>query len=126
MINQLVTKHLAAAFSGALRDAVQPFTGTRKGSAGEYDPVLGEYVGGASLSYTGRGVFGGYNDLEIQATQVKITDTKLTCLQAEITTIPQVDDVITNNDNDLRVMSIKQDPTSSIWIMQLRGLNDVV
>lgn len=123
MINALINKHLPKAFDTQLKDAVTAFTATRKGATGEYDPVLGEYVGGADISYTGRGVISNYNKEELQATQIEITDVKLLCLQIESTIAPQVDDVITANNVARRVLNVSQDATSSLWVMQLRGLN---
>lgn len=123
MINAIINKHLPKAFDTQLIDAITTFTGTRKGATGEYDPVLGEYVGGADISYTGRGVISSYNKEEIQATQIEITDVKLLCLQIESTIAPQVDDVIMANNVARRVLNVSQDATSSLWLLQLRGLN---
>lgn len=123
MINALINKHLPKAFDNQLKDAITAFTGTRKGATGEYDPVLGEYVGGADISYTGRGVISNYKKEELQATQIEITDVKLLCLQIESTIAPQVDDVITANNVARRVLNVSQDATSSLWLLQLRGLH---
>lgn len=123
MINALINKHLPKAFDTQLKDAITTFTATRKGATGEYDPVLGEYVGGADISYTGRGVISNYKKEELQATQIEITDVKLLCLQIESTIAPQVDDIITVGDVDRRVLNVSQDATSSLWVMQLRGLH---
>lgn len=125
MINAIINKHLPKAFDNQLIDAISTFTATRKGSSGEYDPVLGEYVGGADISYTGRGVLSSYKKEELQALQVELTDVKLLCLQIESTIAPQVDDIITVGDVDRRVLNVSQDPTSSLWLLQLRGLVDV-
>lgn len=122
MINALINKHLPKAFDGALKDAVKPFTASRQGTSQVYDPVEDEYVGATSVTYTGRGVFGSYSTLERQDTQIDITDTKLTCVQIEVTSQPEIDDIITMQGQELRVLNIDQDPTSSIWIMQLRGV----
>lgn len=125
MINAIINKHLPKAFDNQLKDAISTFTGTRKGATGEYDPVLGEYVGGADISYTGRGVLSSYKKEELQALQVELTDVKLLCLQIESTIAPQVDDIITVGDVDRRVLNVSQDPSSSLWLLQLRGLVDV-
>lgn len=123
MINAIINKHLPKAFDNQLKDAVTTFTATRKGASGEYDPVLGEYVGGADISYTGRGVLSSYKKEELQAVQVELTDVKLLCLQIESTIAPKVDDVITANNVARRVLNVSQDPSSSLWVLQLRGLN---
>lgn len=123
MINAIINKHLPRAFDNQLKDAVTAFTATRKGTGGAYDPELGEYVGAADITYSGRGTFGGYSTMEAQATQVETTDVKLTALQIEVTDTPKVDDVIVADGQDRRVMDVSQDPTKSIWILQLRGIN---
>lgn len=125
MINAIINKHLPKAFDNQLKDAISTFTATRKGASGEYDPVLGEYVGGADISYTGRGVLSSYKKEELQAVQVELTDVKLLCLQIESTIAPKVDDVITANNVARRVLNVSQDPSSSLWVLQLRGLVDV-
>lgn len=122
MINALINKHLPKAFDNPLRDTVTSFTATRKGVGGVYDPILDEYVGSPDVNYTGRGIFGSYSTLEIQATQIDITDVKLTCLQIEVTQSPKVDDIIKADGQDRRVLAVSQDPSQSIWILQLRGL----
>ena len=123
MINAIINKHLPRAFDNQLKDAVTAFTATRKGTGGAYDPELGEYVGAADINYSGRGTFGSYSTMEAQATQIETTDVKLTALQIEVTDTPKVDDVIVADGQDRRVMDVSQDPTKSIWILQLRGLN---
>ncbi len=123
MINQLVTKHLAAAFSGVLSDTVSTFTATRAGTGGYYDPEIGDYVDVGDTNYAGRGIFSAFNDFEIQASQVDINDIKLICLQAEVTLKPKVDDIIVQDGKERNVLSVKEDPASATWIVQLRGLN---
>ena len=125
MIKNLVTSSLAKAFDGALRDTVTPFLASRKGTGGYFDPELGDYVDGADVTYTGRGVFGSYNDFEIQANQIDINDVKLTCLQDEVGDKPKVDDTIIHEDTSHSVISVKQDPSGSTWTIQLRGLANV-
>lgn len=122
MIKALLDKHLSKAFDNQLTDAVTPFTATRKGLQGEYDPITDSYES-SDIEYSGRGVFESYKDFEVQATQIDITDVKLTCLQSEVTNTPQIDDVITADEQSRRIVNVSQDPTSSIWIIQLRGLN---
>ena len=68
-------------------------------------------------------MFGSYKAQEIQATQIETTDVKLTCLQSEVEQAPQVDDIITADSIERRVMSVSQDPAHSTWMIQLRGLN---
>ena len=132
MINAIATKAISQAFDKSLRDAVLPFTGSRKGFGGDggvYDPIRDEYVSGdgstGDITYTGRGVFGKFADSELLSNGINITDTKLTCLVAEVSEVPQVDDIITFNklgEKSLRVLNVSADPTNTAYTIQLRGI----
>lgn len=151
MINAILSKHLPRAFDNQLRDAVRSFEGSRKGTGGTYDPITDTYVGNTDVTYSGRGVFGSYKIEETRDTQIGLKDVKLTCLQIEVTKIPvyryadktrfanryyyiaplgdvvthpKPDDIVVQGDNEYRIIDVKRDPTSSIWIMQLRGIDD--
>lgn len=123
MINALITKHLGKAFDNHLSDAVYLFTATRKGEGGMYDPVEDVYVGSVDTNYSGRGTLEDYSVEEIQATQIDINDVKLSALQAEVTNKPKIDDIITIDGQDRRVMMVSPDGVQAMWVMQLRGLN---
>ena len=132
MINAIATKAISQAFDKSLKDAVLPFTGSRKGFGGDggvYDPIRDEYVSGdgstGDITYTGRGVFGKFSDSELLSNGINITDTKLTCLVAEVSEVPQVDDIITFNklgEKSLRVLNVSADPTNTAYTIQLRGI----
>ena len=132
MINAIATKAIGQAFDKSLKDAVLPFTGSRKGFGGDggvYDPVRDEFVSGdgstGDITYTGRGVFGKFADSELLSNGINITDTKLTCLVAEVGEVPQVDDIITFNklgEKSLRVMNVSVDPAQVAYTVQLRGV----
>ena len=132
MINAIATKAISQAFNKSLRDAVLPFTGSRKGFGGDggvYDPIRDEYVSAdgttGDISYTGRGVFGKFSDSELLNNGINITDTKLTCLIAEVSEVPRVDDIITFNklgEKSLRVLNVSADPTNTAYSIQLRGI----
>ena len=132
MINAIATKAISQAFDKSLKDAVLPFTGSRKGFGGDggvYDPIRDEYVSGdgstGDITYTGRGVFGKFSDSELLSNGINITDTKLTCLVAEVSEVPQVDDIITFNklgEKSLRVLNVSADPTNTAYSIQLRGI----
>ena len=131
-INAIATKAISQAFDKSLKDAVLPFTGSRKGFGGDggvYDPIRDEYVSAdgttGDISYTGRGVFGAFSDSELLSNGINITDTKLTCLVAEVSEIPKVDDMISFNklgEKSLRVMNVSADPTNTAYSIQLRGI----
>mgnify|MGYP006877691702 FL=1 len=132
MINAIATKAISQAFDKSLKDAVLPFTGSRKGFGGDggvYDPIRDEFVSAdgttGDISYQGRGVFGAFSDSELLSNGINITDTKLTCLVAEVSEVPQVDDIITFNklgEKSLRVMNVSADPTNTAYSIQLRGI----
>ena len=132
MINAIATKAISQAFDKSLKDAVLPFTGSRKGFGGDggvYDPIRDEYVSAdgttGDISYQGRGVFGKFADSELLSNGINITDTKLTCLVAEVSEIPKVDDMISFNklgEKSLRVMNVSADPTNTAYSIQLRGI----
>ena len=132
MINAIATKAISQAFNKSLKDAVLPFTGSRKGFGGDggvYDPIRDEYVSAdgstGDISYQGRGVFGAFGDSELLSNGINITDTKLTCLVAEVSEIPKVDDIITFNklgEKSLRVLNVSADPTNTAYSIQLRGI----
>jgi len=132
MINAIATKAISQAFDKSLKDAVLPFTGSRKGFGGDggvYDPIRDEFVSSdgstGDITYTGRGVFGKFSDSELLSNGINITDTKLTCLVAEVSEIPKVDDMISFNklgEKSLRVMNVSADPTNTAYSIQLRGI----
>ena len=132
MINAIATKAISQAFNKSLRDAVLPFTGSRKGFGGDggvYDPISDTYTNPTGetgdITYTGRGVFGAFGYSELLNNGIDITDTKLTCLVAEVSEIPKVDDMISVNklgEKSLRVMNVSVDPAQVAYTVQLRGI----
>ena len=131
-INAIATKAISQAFDKSLKDAVLPFTGSRKGFGGDggvYDPIRDEFVSAdgttGDISYTGRGVFSAFSDSELLNNGINITDTKLTCLVAEVSEVPRVDDMISVNklgEKSLRVLNVSADPTNTAYSIQLRGI----
>ena len=133
MINAIATKAISQAFNKSLRDAVLPFTGSRKGFGGDggvYDPIRDEYVSGdgstGDISYTGRGTFGEFSSQELVSNGIDIKDTKLTALVAEVSEVPKVDDEITftrlGKEEKLRIMSVSVDNAQVAYSIQLRGI----
>ena len=114
-----ITADIKEAFNTDLADAVKPFTGSRT-VQGEpsIEDILTNTVGSNSttINYSGRGVFGSYSEFEVDGEAIKANDVKLTALQSEITTRPQLDDLI----NGYQVVAVQQDPASVTWNLQLR------
>lgn len=104
---------IAAAFDTDLADAVRSFTGSRV-VAGEYDPVTGSST--TTVTYAGRGVFGGYSVQEADGQHILATDTKLVALQSETTDTPQEGDTI----DGLEVVRVQKDPAAASWTLTLR------
>ena len=114
-----ITADIKEAFNTDLADAVKPFTGSRT-VQGEpsIEDILTNTVGSNSttINYSGRGVFGGYSEFEVDNESIMANDVKLTALQSEVTTRPQLDDVI----NGYQVVAVNQDPASVTYTIQLR------
>ena len=118
-LHGLITADIKDAFNTDLADAVKPFTGSRtvQGEPSVED-ILTNTVGSNStiINYSGRGVFSSYKEIEIDNESILANDVRLTALQSEVTTRPQLDDVI----NGYQVVAVNQDPSSTIWNLQLR------
>ena len=114
-----ITADIKDAFDTDLADAVQPFTGIRT-VQGEpsIEDILTNTVGSNSttINYSGRGVFSSYAEIEVDNESIMANDVKLTALQSEVTTRPQLDDVI----NGYQVVAVNQDPASVTYTIQLR------
>ena len=114
-----ITADIKDAFDTDLADAVKPFTGSRT-VQGEpsIEDILTNTVGSNSttINYSGRGVFGSYSEFEVDGEAIKANDVKLTALQSEVTTRPQLDD----NINGYQVVAVNQDPASITYTIQLR------
>ena len=114
-----ITADIKDAFNTDLADAVQPFTGSRT-VQGEpsIEDIFTNTVGSNSttINYSGRGVFGSYSEFEVDGEAIKANDAKLTALQSEVTTRPQLDDVI----NGYQVVAVNQDPAMVTYTIQLR------
>lgn len=129
-VRDKVQTKVAKAFDGKLADAVRSFSCIKEGP-GEYDPETGGYTPTVT-GYQGRGVFGGYSVSETDGTNILITDTKLTVLQSELIKVdadgptgelvePGVDDILTGNGLEYRVVDWGQDPASASFTIQLRA-----
>ena len=111
---------LAAAFNEDLADAVDSFTCTKLVYSGEFDFETQTYPVVGSESYSGRGVRGNYLRDMVKPIDYQTTDAKVIVLQNELTGIPQIGDVWQFADGGFEVKNISQDPTKSIYVIQLR------
>ena len=114
-----ITADIKEAFDTDIADAVKPFTGSRA-VQGEpsIEDILTNTVGSNStiINYSGRGVFSSYAEIEVDNESIMANDVKLTALQSEVTTRPQLDD----NINGYQVVAVNQDPASATFTIQLR------
>jgi len=113
-------EELAAAFNEDLADAVDSFTCEKLIYSGEFDFETQTYPIVGNESYSGRGVRGNYLRDMVKPIDYQTTDAKVIVLQNELTGIPQIGDVWQYDDGNFKVINIGQDPTKSIYVIQLR------
>lgn len=113
-------EELAAAFNEDLADAVDSFTCEKLIYSGEFDFETQTYPVVGSESYSGRGVRGNYLRDMVKPIDYQTTDAKAIVLQNELTGVPQIGDVWQYDDGNFKVINIGQDPTKSIYVIQLR------
>lgn len=117
-MKQEITQEIKQAFDTDLKDAVKDFTGRRVILSDDDWAVNGTQVL-STINYSGRGVFTGFHAYEIDNKTIMQQDTKLICLQSELTDRPQINDSI----NQMKVINISQDPAGVSYRIQLRGTN---
>lgn len=115
-MKQEITADIANAFDTDLADAVTHFTAIRRVKAN--DDWLENDNNHSEMTYGGRGVFGNFNQSEIDGQTILITDVKLICLQSETTDTPSIDDFI----NQMQVVAVSKDPANVAWVVQLRAV----
>ncbi|WP_394804443.1 glutamate 5-kinase [Acinetobacter towneri] len=121
MIKNKIQSKVAKAFDKKLADAVDTFTCQKPIYSGVFDFETQTYPIVGSESYSGRGVlFGSYQKDLVKPVDYQAEDAKAIVLQNEVTAVPQIDDVWTTNKGDFKVVNIGADPTSSVWVCQLR------
>lgn len=113
-LKQEITADIANAFDTDLADAVTDFTAIRQVKTD--DDWLENGNNHTKTTYQGRGVFGNFNQSEIDGQNILITDIKLICLQKEVTDTPKLDDII----NGYQVVAVKKDPADVSFTVQLR------
>lgn len=121
MIRNKIQAKVGKAFDKKLADAVDTFTCEKPIYSGEFDFETQTYPVIGSESYSGRGVlFGSYQKDLVKPADYQAEDAKAIVLQNEVTGIPQIGDVWATSKGDFKVINIGADPTSSIWVCQLR------
>lgn len=121
MIKNKIQSKAAKAFDKKLADAVDTFTCSKEIQSGDFDFETQTYPTVTIEAYSGRGVlFGSYLKDIVKPTDYQVTDSKAIVLQNEVTQMPQIDDVWVTDKGDFKVVNIGHDPTSSVWVCQLR------
>ena len=117
-MRQEITADIANAFDTDLKDAVKDFTAKRV-ILSDDDWAVNDTQVLSTINYSGRGVFTSFSAHEIDNKTIMQQDTKLICLQSELTDRPQIND----NINQMKVINISQDPAGICYFIQLRGTN---
>ena len=121
MIKNKIQSKVAKAFDKKLADAVDTFTCSKEIQSGDFDFETQAYPTVTVEAYSGRGVlFGSYLKDMVKPIDYQVTDSKATVLQNEVTQVPQIGDVWTTSKGRFKAVNIGADPTSSIWVCQLR------
>lgn len=114
-----INNDIKEAFDTDLSDAVKKFKAVRtiKGQSTD-DDWLSNTVGNTqtTLTYTGRGVFSSYAEIEVDNESIRMNDVKLIILQSEIGKEPMLDDMI----NGYQVLAVGKDPADVTYTLQLR------
>lgn len=121
MIKAKITQKVALAFNQKLKDAVFPFTCSKKIYSGNFDYKTQTYPLVADLSYSGRGVlFGSYLKDMVKPTDYQAEDAKATVLQSECTARPEIGDKWETERGSFEIVNIGEDPAKVIYTVQLR------
>ena len=120
MIKSKVTTKLAKAFDVKLADVVRSIILSKVSDAGNYDPATGSITQN-TIAYTTRGAVTNYDIGEIDNISILNTDTKVTIIQDELSATPEVDDILSFDGSDHKIVSIMADPSNAIWVIQCRS-----
>lgn len=115
---------LAEAFDGELADAVKAFV-LKQYAKGQYDPETGSLSGSSHPNtYTSRGVFANYEQVEVLNSNIEPGDVQLIVLQGELSATPKIADLVIRNadSKEFRVIGVAEDPASVIWQLQIRAV----
>ncbi|ENU59561.1 glutamate 5-kinase [Acinetobacter guillouiae] len=115
-----IQSKVAKAFNTKLADAITNFTCSKEIQSGEFDFETQTYPIVTVEQYSGRGVFGSYKRDLVKPIDYQVEDTKATVLQNEVNGIPQIEDVWVTSKGRFEVLNVGEDPSGSIWVLQLR------
>ncbi|WP_315079795.1 glutamate 5-kinase [Acinetobacter guillouiae] len=115
-----IQSKVAKAFNTKLADAITNFTCSKEIQSGEFDFETQTYPIVTVEQYSGRGVFGSYKRDLVKPIDYQVEDIKATVLQNEVNGIPQIEDVWVTSKGRFEVLNVGEDPSGSIWVLQLR------
>lgn len=115
-----IQSKVAKAFNTKLADAITNFTCFKEIQSGEFDFGTQTYPIVTVEQYSGRGVFGSYKRDLVKPIDYQVEDIKATVLQNEVNGIPQIEDVWVTSKGRFEVLNVGEDPSGSIWVLQLR------
>lgn len=119
-----LNQSLIEAFDGELADAVKDFV-LQQYLRGQYDPSTGSLTGTPyPVTFSSRGVFSSYAQVDIFNSNIDPTDVKLIVIQSELLTNPAIGDLIIRTEDSyrFRIVGIGQDPADVSWEIQIRGV----
>lgn len=115
-----IQSKVAKAFNTKLVDAVTAFTCSKEIQSGDFDFETQTYPTVIVEQYSGCGVFGSYKRDLVKPIDYQVEDLKATVLQNEVNGIPQIEDVWVTSKGSFEVLNVGEDPSGSIWVLQLR------
>jgi hypothetical protein len=120
MIKNKVTTKLANAYDSKLADVVKTITLKKINNAAGYDPATGA-ITESTVEYTTRGAVVSFENSEIDNISILNTDTQVIIIQDELSAIPEVDDILSFDGGDHKIVGFKPDPSGATWMIQCRS-----
>lgn len=119
-INNAVKSGFNAMGSSA-NDGIQTAITYTQVAVGSYDPTTGQRST-TTTDTTFDCIFYKVRDKEVDGIKIKINDIRLVFPQDRIDFDPSADDYITLNSRKFEIIQIREDPTSSVWVLFIRGV----
>lgn len=94
---------------------------TREKAGGTYNPATRTVTGGTPLSWTAKGVFVSYTEVEVDGTSVLQDDRKLLLRATPMDNAPQPGDIVDDTVKVLTVRKMQSGSTVLGYICQTRG-----
>ncbi len=112
-----ITADVQEAFNSDLSDATKSII--IKQFIKQYDPVTGQTTEIVSQETT-RGIVTNFSTFELFNSAIKPTDLRIIILQDEITFVPAIDDTLVIENEEYKVITVKEDPAKVTYEIQCR------